>query len=59
MAAESLGAELRSLVATVGAQLAGSVPKTIGDAGAAFVASNVDASLFVLQAAVASPAEAL
>jgi hypothetical protein len=55
MAAESLGAELRSLVATVGAQLAGSVPKTIGDVGAAFVASNVDASLFVLQAAVAVP----
>ena len=62
MAVEPLGAELRSLVSTIGAQLGGSVPKTIGDVGAALVASNVDASLFVLQAAVgnaAAPAEAL
>ena len=53
MAPEALGAELRTLLTTIGAQLAGSVPRTIGDVGAAFVASNVDASLFVLQAAAA------
>lgn len=53
MAVEPLGAELRSLVSTIGVQLGASVPKTIGDVGAAFVASNVDASLFVLQAAAA------
>ncbi|KAJ2933926.1 hypothetical protein H1R20_g3174, partial [Candolleomyces eurysporus] len=56
MAVESLGAELRTFVSTIGAQLGGSVPKTIGDVGAALVASNVDASLFVLQAAAGNSA---
>ncbi|KAJ3543077.1 hypothetical protein NMY22_g3272 [Coprinellus aureogranulatus] len=54
LAAENLSAELRVLIAEVGSQMGSSVPKTLGDVGAALVASNVDASLLVLQAAAAN-----
>lgn len=54
LAVENLGAELRQLIAEVGSQMGSSVPKTVGDVGAALVASNVDASVLVLQAAAAN-----
>ncbi|KAF6744698.1 potassium:hydrogen antiporter [Ephemerocybe angulata] len=56
MAVEPLGAELRTLLTSLGSHLGSSVPKTLGDVGAALVASNVDASLLVLQAASTSSA---
>ncbi|KAG5635939.1 hypothetical protein H0H81_009624 [Sphagnurus paluster] len=54
MAVESHKAELQQLVAEAGASIGSSVAKTVGDAGAALVASNTAASLLILQAATAS-----
>ncbi|KAF9564551.1 potassium:hydrogen antiporter [Agrocybe pediades] len=56
MAVESLSDELRTLRATLngtggGASASSSVPRTLGDVGAALAASGVDASILVLQAA--------
>ncbi|KAF9554536.1 hypothetical protein CPC08DRAFT_753614 [Agrocybe pediades] len=54
LAVESLSGELLKLTtATQGgsASISSSVPKTLGDVGAALVATNVNASLLVLQAA--------
>lgn len=50
MAVESLGAELRTLTSD-GSSISSSVPKTLGDVGAALVAAGVNASLLILQAA--------
>ncbi|KAJ6536736.1 Sodium/hydrogen exchanger family-domain-containing protein [Mycena vulgaris] len=54
MAVESHSAELQRLVASKGASIGSAVPKTVGDVGAALVASGSSASLLVLQAAVTS-----
>lgn len=51
MAVESLYRELGSLITESGSSISTSVPKTLGDVGAALVATNVNASLLVLQAA--------
>lgn len=51
MAVESLHAELRNMIIESGSSISTSVPKTLGDVGAALVASGVDASLLILQAA--------
>lgn len=51
LAVESLGQELASTVSALGMSISTSVPKTLGDVGAALVASDVKASLLVLQAA--------
>lgn len=51
LAAEALGGELHALTSELGLTLSSSVPKTLGDVGAALVATNVNASLLVLQAA--------
>ncbi|KAJ6560286.1 Sodium/hydrogen exchanger family-domain-containing protein [Mycena capillaripes] len=53
MAVESHQAELQKIVAAKGASIGSSVAKTVGDVGAALVASGSSASLLVLQAAVA------
>lgn len=52
LAVESLSGELRKL--TAGSPIGSSVPKTLGDVGAALVATNVNASLLILQAAPTS-----
>ncbi|TFK43902.1 Sodium/hydrogen exchanger family-domain-containing protein [Crucibulum laeve] len=54
MAVESHSAELRELIAEIGSSISSSVPKTVGDVGAALVASNVNASLLILQASSSS-----
>ncbi|CAK5263159.1 unnamed protein product [Mycena citricolor] len=54
MAVESHAAELQALTSSKGAVVGSSVAKTLGDVGAALVASGTSASLLVLQAAVAS-----
>ncbi|GLB34205.1 putative potassium hydrogen antiporter [Lyophyllum shimeji] len=51
MAVESHKAELQQVVAGAGASIGSSVPKTLGDVGAALVASSAAASLLILQAA--------
>jgi len=51
MAVESLHSELGGLINDSGSPISASVPKTLGDMGAALVLTNVDASLLVLQAA--------
>ncbi|KAJ7130969.1 Sodium/hydrogen exchanger family-domain-containing protein [Mycena filopes] len=51
MAVESHKAELQRLIASKGASIGSAVPKTVGDVGAALVASGSSASLLVLQAA--------
>jgi len=51
LAAESLSGELRKLTADTASPISSSVPKTLGDIGAGLVATNVNASLLVLQAA--------
>lgn len=48
---ESLGQELASTVSELGISISASVPKTLGDVGTALVASDVKASLLILQAA--------
>ncbi|KAF7352309.1 K(+)/H(+) antiporter 1 [Mycena venus] len=52
MAVESHQAELQKLIASKGASIGSAVSKTVGDVGAALVASGSSASLLVLQAAV-------
>ncbi|KAF7355776.1 Cation/H+ exchanger [Mycena sanguinolenta] len=52
MAVESHSAELHKLIASTGASIGSSVSKTVGDVGAALVASRSRASLLVLQAAI-------
>jgi len=54
MAVESHKAELQKLIASHGASIGSAVPKTVGDVGAALVASGSSASLLVLQAAVSA-----
>jgi hypothetical protein len=51
LAVESLHVELRGLISESGSTISTSVPKTLGDVGAALVSTNVDASLLILQAA--------
>ncbi|KAF8806126.1 hypothetical protein BYT27DRAFT_7224470 [Phlegmacium glaucopus] len=51
MAVESLYGELRDLITESGSSISTSVPKTLGDVGAALVANNVNSSLLILQAA--------
>lgn len=51
MAVESLHSEFRGLMTDSGSFISTSVPKTLGDVGAALVATSVDASLLILQAA--------
>ncbi|KAJ6610393.1 Sodium/hydrogen exchanger family-domain-containing protein, partial [Mycena sp. CBHHK59/15] len=51
MAVESHRAELQTLIAGKGAAIGSAVPKTLGDVGAAIVASGTSASLLVVQAA--------
>ncbi|KAJ7462076.1 Sodium/hydrogen exchanger family-domain-containing protein [Mycena latifolia] len=52
MAVESHTAELQKLIGSKGTSIGSAVPKTVGDVGAALVASGTSASLLVLQAAV-------
>ncbi|KAJ7755831.1 cation/H+ exchanger [Mycena metata] len=52
MAVESHKAELHKLIGNYGSSIGSAVPKTLGDVGAALVASGSSASLLVLQAAV-------
>ncbi|KAJ7246597.1 potassium:hydrogen antiporter [Mycena haematopus] len=54
MAVESHGAELHKLIASTGASIGSSVSKTVGDVGAALVATRSRASLLVLQAAIST-----
>jgi len=53
MAVQYLDGEFRSLITDSGVSISSSVPKTLGDVGAAMVATNVNASLLILQAALA------
>ncbi|KAG6872565.1 hypothetical protein C0995_008838 [Termitomyces sp. Mi166 len=50
MTVEAHAAELYKVITEVGASISSSVPKTLGDVGAALVASNTHASLLILQA---------
>lgn len=50
MAAESHTSELQQIITESGAPVGSSVSKTLGDVGAALVASNTAASLLILQA---------
>ncbi|KAG6853435.1 hypothetical protein C0991_004435 [Blastosporella zonata] len=50
MAAGAHAAELQQIITEAGASITSSVPKTLGDVGAALVAGNTKASLLVLQA---------
>ncbi|KAF8214100.1 potassium:hydrogen antiporter [Mycena galopus ATCC 62051] len=52
MAVESHNAELQRLIASTGGSIGSAVSKTVGDVGAALVASRSSASLLVLQAAI-------
>lgn len=52
MAAETHNAELKALIKKRGTPLSGEVPKTLGEMGAAIVASNAGTSLLILQAAL-------
>ncbi|KAJ7737373.1 Sodium/hydrogen exchanger family-domain-containing protein [Mycena metata] len=54
MAVESHKAELQRLIGNRGTPIGSAVPKTVGDVGAALVASGSSASLLVLQAAVSA-----
>lgn len=51
LAVESLHQELRGLIIESGSSISTSVPKTLGDVGAALVATSVNASLLIVQAA--------
>ena len=51
MAVQSLYSEFNSLITESGVSITSSVPKTLGDVGAALVATGVNASLLILQAA--------
>jgi hypothetical protein len=50
---ESHRAELTTLIAKKGSPITSCVPKTLGDVGAALVATNVTASLLIVQASIA------
>lgn len=52
MAVESHKVELQELITEQGSSIGSSVPKTLGDVGAALVAAGTTASLLILQAAV-------
>ncbi|KAJ4479038.1 Sodium/hydrogen exchanger family-domain-containing protein [Lentinula aciculospora] len=52
MAVERLDGELRSIMSRRGAAMGSTVKKTLGDVGAALVATGVDASLLVVQTCV-------
>ncbi|KAG6854452.1 hypothetical protein C0991_006531 [Blastosporella zonata] len=54
MAVESHASELQTLISDTGTSVSSMVPKTLGDVGAALVASSSAASLLVLQAASSS-----
>jgi hypothetical protein len=51
MAVESLANEAKELSASAGSTMNSSVPKTLGNVGAAIVTTGVGASLLVMQAA--------
>lgn len=51
LAVESLHLEFRKLTTESGASVSSSLPKTLGDVGAALVATNVDTSLLIVQTA--------
>ena len=51
LAVESLHSELYGLITDSGSSISASVPRTLGDMGAALVLTSVNASLLVLQAA--------
>ncbi|KAF8645928.1 hypothetical protein AX16_007472 [Volvariella volvacea WC 439] len=50
MAPESHTAELTKLIAESGSTIASTVPRTLGDVGAALVATNTHASIIIMQA---------
>jgi len=50
MAVENFHADLREVLTEYGAQMSSSVPRTLGDIGAALVAANVNANLLIVQA---------
>lgn len=52
MAVESHQTELQKLIVERNAHIGSSVPRTLGDVGAALVASGTTASLLIMQAAV-------
>ena len=54
MAVERLDGELRSIMTQRGAAMNSTVKKTLGDVGAALVATDVNASLLVVQTCVTS-----
>ncbi|TFK29022.1 cation/H+ exchanger [Coprinopsis marcescibilis] len=54
MAVEPLGRELRQFITETGSHIGSSVPKTLGDVGAALVITKTDASLLILQASATS-----
>ncbi|KAF5387678.1 hypothetical protein D9615_000754 [Tricholomella constricta] len=54
MAVESHKVELQQVITEAGASIGSSVSKTVGDVGAALVASNATASLLILQAATSA-----
>ncbi|KAG2013017.1 potassium:hydrogen antiporter [Coprinopsis cinerea AmutBmut pab1-1] len=54
MAVEPLGRELRRLISETGSHIGSSVPKTLGDVGAALVVTKANASLLILQASAKS-----
>lgn len=50
LAVESLRLELKKLTTELGSSLSSSLPTTVGDIGAALVATNVNGSLLIVQA---------
>ncbi|TFK25298.1 potassium:hydrogen antiporter [Coprinopsis marcescibilis] len=56
LAVEALGPELRQIISETHSPLGSSAPKTLGDVGAALVATGVKASLLIMQAASSSSA---
>lgn len=54
MAVESFATELGLLAAEKGNTVGSSVPKTLGDVGAALVATGTSASLLIMQATMGS-----
>lgn len=51
MAVESHQAELRQIMTEAGGHMSSSVPKTLGDVGAALIAKGIHTGLLVMQAA--------
>jgi Kef-type K+ transport system membrane component KefB len=54
MAAEKLGDELQTIVSQRGSHMGSTVKRTLGDVGAALVATGVNASLLIVQACINS-----